>query len=172
MQRRLLPLGNRLAEMLFRQRFERRQRFVRLRAVSDQANGVAVAHLQQRQLIEAARIDALPLFFQHQLGLERRQRLYQPRRRARMQPVRVLHRPGCTFALRQRQSRALAVDVASPSCACLACSAPCASATTCFSEAPELAATTAASVLRPAAPHTAALWRPRLGPADRARFPR
>ena len=62
MQRRLLPLGNRLAEMLFRQRFERRQRFVRLRAVSDQANGVAVAHLQQRQLIEAARIDALPLF--------------------------------------------------------------------------------------------------------------
>ena len=62
MQRRLLPLGNRLAEMLFRQRFERRQRFVRLRAVSDQANSVAVAHLQQRQLIEAARIDALPLF--------------------------------------------------------------------------------------------------------------
>ena len=105
-QRRLLPLGDRLAEMLFRQRFERRQRLVRLRTVGDQANGVAVTNLQQRQLIEAARIDALPLLLQHQLGLERRQRLDQPRRRARMQPVRVLHRPGYAFALRQRQGHA------------------------------------------------------------------
>ncbi|MNH37929.1 hypothetical protein D3C79_988940 [compost metagenome] len=82
MQRGQLLFRNRFTKVLFRQRPERRQRLLSLWAVGNQPDGVAVPHLQQRQLIEATRVGALPLFFQHQLGLKGRQRFRQPRRRS------------------------------------------------------------------------------------------
>ena len=72
-QRWLLLGRYRFAKMLFRQRFKRRQRLIGLCAVSDQADGIAVAHLQERQLVQAARVNALPVFFQQQFGVEGRQ---------------------------------------------------------------------------------------------------
>ncbi|MNV83666.1 hypothetical protein D3C71_1774830 [compost metagenome] len=61
-----------------------------------------MTHLQQCQLVKAARIGALPLLFQHQFGIERRQRFRQSGRRAGVQPMWVLHRPTDAFPLSER----------------------------------------------------------------------
>ncbi|MNN67257.1 hypothetical protein D3C81_1828830 [compost metagenome] len=102
MQRRQALLGDRFAKVLLRQCAKRRQCLFGLWSVGNQPNGVTMAHLQKRNLVKTARIGALALFFQHQLGIKGGQRFRQPRRRSGVQAMRVLHRPTDAFPLCQR----------------------------------------------------------------------
>ncbi|MOA31008.1 hypothetical protein D3C78_1521400 [compost metagenome] len=88
--------------MLLSQRLESRQRFIGLGTIGNQTDCVAVANLQQSQLIQAAWVGTLAMLFQHQFRCKRSQNLCQTRRRASVQSMWILYRPTQAFSLAQR----------------------------------------------------------------------